>query len=95
MVDSKSEIAPIKSKIKILPNAPGVYKYFDSNGTILYIGKAIDLKKRVSSYFNKKHYENKKTEILVRKIWDVNVTVVPTEIDALLLENSLIKEFKP
>ena len=95
MVDSKSEIAPIKSKIKILPNAPGVYKYFDSNGSILYIGKAIDLKKRVSSYFNKKHYENKKTEILVRKIWDVNVTVVPTEIDALLLENSLIKEFKP
>ena len=95
MVDNKSEIAPIKSKIKILPNAPGVYKYFDSNGTILYIGKAIDLKKRVSSYFNKKHYENKKTEILVRKIWDVNVTVVPTEIDALLLENSLIKEFKP
>jgi len=95
MVDSKSETAPIKSKIKILPNAPGVYKYFDSNGTILYIGKAIDLKKRVSSYFNKKHYENKKTEILVRKIWDVNVTVVPTEIDALLLENSLIKEFKP
>ncbi len=95
MVDSKSEIAPIKSKIKILPNAPGVYKYFDSNGTILYIGKAIDLKKRVCSYFNKKHYENKKTEILVRKIWDVNVTVVPTEIDALLLENSLIKEFKP
>jgi excinuclease ABC subunit C len=95
MVDSKSKIAPVKSKIKILPNAPGVYKYFDSNGTILYIGKAIDLKKRVSSYFNKKHYENKKTEILVRKIWDVNVTVVPTEIDALLLENSLIKEFKP
>ena len=95
MVDSKSKIAPVKSKIKILPNAPGVYKYFDSNGSILYIGKAKDLKKRVSSYFNKKHYENKKTEILVRKIWDVNVTVVPTEIDALLLENSLIKEFKP
>jgi excinuclease ABC subunit C len=94
-VEIKSEIAPIKAKIKILPNAPGVYKYFDKNGIILYIGKAKDLKKRVSSYFNKKHYENKKTEILVRKIWDVNVTVVPTEIDALLLENSLIKEFKP
>ena len=92
---NKSEIAPIKGKIKILPNAPGVYKYFDKNGIILYIGKAKDLKKRVSSYFNKKHYENKKTKILVSKIWDVNVTVVPTEIDALLLENSLIKEFKP
>ena len=94
-MEIKSEIAPIKAKIKILPNAPGVYKYFDKNGIILYIGKAKDLKKRVSSYFNKKHYENKKTEILVLKIWDVNVTVVPTEIDALLLENSLIKEFKP
>lgn len=86
---------PIRNKLKILPSAPGVYKYYDKNGTILYIGKAKDLKKRVNSYFNKKHYENQKTKILVRKIWDVNITVVPTEIDALLLENSLIKEFKP
>lgn len=89
------EIAPIKSKLKILPDAPGVYKYFDKNETLLYIGKAKSLKKRVSSYFNKKHYENRKTKVLVSKIWDVNVTVVPTEMDALLLENSLIKEFQP
>jgi excinuclease ABC subunit C len=88
-------IAPIKNKVKILPDAPGVYKYFDKEGKILYIGKAKSLKKRVSSYFNKKQHENGKTRILVSKIWDVNVTVVPTEMDALLLENSLIKEFQP
>ena len=88
-------IAPIKNKVKILPDAPGVYKYFDKEGKILYIGKAKSLKKRVSSYFNKKQQENGKTRILVSKIWDVNITVVPTEMDALLLENSLIKEFQP
>ena len=88
-------IAPIKNKVKILPDAPGVYKYFDKEGKILYIGKAKSLKKRVSSYFNKKQHENGKTRILVSKIWDVNITVVPTEMDALLLENSLIKEFQP
>ena len=81
--------------MKILPDAPGVYKYFDKEGKILYIGKAKSLKKRVSSYFNKKQHENGKTRILVSKIWDVNITVVPTEMDALLLENSLIKEFQP
>ena len=81
--------------MKILPDAPGVYKYFDKEGKILYIGKAKSLKKRVSSYFNKKQHENGKTSILVSKIWDVNITVVPTEMDALLLENSLIKEFQP
>ncbi|MBT6234556.1 MAG: excinuclease ABC subunit UvrC [Bacteroidetes bacterium] len=85
----------MKSKLKILPDAPGVYKYFDKNEILLYIGKAKSLKKRVSSYFNKNHYENRKTKVLVSKIWDVNVTVVPTEMDALLLENSLIKEFQP
>jgi len=92
---NKKEQAPIKNKLKILPNEPGVYKYFDKNGVILYIGKAKNLKKRVRSYFNKKQHENQKTKILVSKIWDMNITVVPTEIDALLLENSLIKEFKP
>jgi excinuclease ABC subunit C len=86
---------PIKNKVKILPDAPGVYKYFNKNGEIIYIGKAKNLRKRVSSYFNKNHYENRKTKVLVSKIWDVNVTVVPTEMDALLLENSLIKEFQP
>jgi excinuclease ABC subunit C len=89
------EIAPITKKLKLLPDEPGVYKYFDKKGTILYIGKAKSLKKRVSSYFNKNHYENGKTRVLVSKIWDLNITVVPTEMDALLLENSLIKEFQP
>lgn len=89
------DIAPIKNKLKILPDAPGVYKYFDKDNVLLYIGKAKSLKKRVSSYFNKNQYENRKTQVLVSKIWDVNVTVVPTEMDALLLENSLIKEFQP
>lgn len=88
-------IAPITDRLKILPNAPGVYKYFDKSGGLLYIGKAKDLSKRVNSYFNKNQYENHKTKVLVSKIWDVNVTVVPTEMDALLLENSLIKEFQP
>lgn len=88
-------IRPVDQKLKILPDAPGVYKYFDSDGKILYIGKAKNLRKRVGSYFNKKQYENRKTKVLVSKIHDVNVTVVPSEIDALLLENSLIKEFQP
>ncbi|MGB0850445.1 MAG: excinuclease ABC subunit UvrC [Bacteroidia bacterium] len=89
------EIAPITSKLKLLPEAPGVYKYYDKSGTIIYIGKAKNLKNRVKSYFNKNQYENGKTKILVSKIWDINLTVVPTEMDALLLENSLIKEFRP
>ena len=78
-----------------MPDAPGVYKYYDKDGALLYIGKAKSLKKRVSSYFNKNHHDSGKTRILVSKIWDVNITVVPTEMDALLLENSLIKEFQP
>lgn len=78
-----------------LPHNPGVYKYYNAEGTIIYIGKARDLKKRVSSYFNKQAYENKKTRILVSKIEDIEYTVVDTEIDALLLENNLIKEFQP
>lgn len=89
------DIPPIKKQIKLLPNEPGVYKYSNKQGDIIYIGKAKNLKKRVSSYFNKNHFENRKTKILVSKIWDVNVTVVPSELDALLLENSLIKEFQP
>jgi excinuclease ABC subunit C len=78
-----------------LPSKPGVYKYFDSSKQILYIGKAKNLKKRVSSYFTKTHQENHKTTVLVSKISHVEFTVVETEYDALLLENSLIKEFKP
>lgn len=89
------DIAPVTKKLKLLPDAPGVYKYFDKTGKIIYIGKAKNLKNRVRSYFSKQRYENVKTKLLVSKIWDVNTTVVPTEIDALLLENSLIKEYQP
>ena len=89
------EKAPYIKKLKLLPDQPGVYKYFNKSGDIIYIGKAKSLKKRVTSYFNKQQFENRKTKVLVSKIHDLNVTVVPTELEALLLENSLIKEFQP
>lgn len=89
------EKAPYHKKLKLLPDEPGVYKYFNQAGDIIYIGKAKSLKKRVNSYFNKQQFENRKTKVLVSKIFDLNVTVVPTELEALLLENSLIKEFQP
>lgn len=84
----------IKLKVSVLPNTPGVYQYFDKEGTIIYVGKAINLKKRVSSYFNKNH-DDGKTRILVSKIRDIKHIVVATETDALLLENNLIKKYKP
>lgn len=84
----------LKQIIKTLPNKPGVYQYFNVDGTILYVGKAKNLKKRVSSYFTKKH-ENGKTAILVRQIADIKTIVVDTEIEALLLENNLIKKYQP
>src|SRR5688572_2029805 len=84
----------VREKLKTLPNNPGIYQYFDKNGTIIYIGKAKDLKKRVSSYFAKTH-DNAKTNILVRKIEDIKYLVVETELDALLLENNLIKKYQP
>lgn len=80
--------------IKVLPNKPGIYQYFDDAGTIIYIGKAKDLKKRVSSYFSKRH-EHRKTAILVRNIVDIKHMVVQSEQDALLLENNLIKKYQP
>lgn len=85
----------LRATLSKLPDKPGIYKYFDSEGVILYIGKAKNLKKRVSSYFNKQQFENRKTAVLVSKIARLDFTVVQSEIDALLLENSLIKEFKP
>lgn len=85
----------LTSVLKCLPGKPGVYKFFDAQGQLIYVGKARDLKKRVSSYFNKKDYENRKTMVLVSKIESIDFTVVDTELDALLLENSLIKEFQP
>jgi excinuclease ABC subunit C len=81
-------------KLKTLPDKPGVYQYFDKNGTILYVGKAKNLKKRVSSYFKKNH-EHAKTYMLVKKIADIQYIVVETEMDALLLENNLIKKYLP
>jgi excinuclease ABC subunit C len=85
----------LKAIINSLPDTPGIYKYFDVDGTLMYIGKAKKLKKRVSSYFSKQHHENKKTTVMVSKIVDIQFTLVDTEIDALLLENSLIKKFQP
>src|SRR5690606_28971527 len=80
--------------IKTLHEAPGVYQYFDAEGTILYVGKAKNLKKRVSSYFTKQH-DTGKTRVLVKKIAAVKHIVVASETDALLLENNLIKKHKP
>lgn len=77
-----------------LPNAPGIYKYFDANRKLLYIGKAKNIRKRVSSYFNK-NQQSYKTNELVKQIETIEFTIVHSEHDALLLENSLIKEFKP
>lgn len=77
-----------------LPETPGCYQYFDQAGTIIYVGKAKNLKRRVSSYFNKEH-DNRKTAMLVSKIYDIKYIVVNTEEDALLLENNLIKQWTP
>lgn len=84
----------LELQIKTLPNSPGVYQYFDKNDTIIYVGKAKNLKKRVASYFTKNH-ENGKTRVLVKKIHQIKHIVVNTETDALLLENNLIKKYKP
>ncbi len=77
-----------------MPSTPGVYTYYDAEGSVIYVGKAINLKRRVSSYFNRTH-DSVRTNLLVRAIADVSYIVVPTEQDALNLENSMIKEYKP
>lgn len=84
----------LKEKILILPTTPGVYTYYDAEGTVIYVGKAKNLKRRVSSYFNRTH-DSLRTNLLVRAIADMSYIVVPTEQDALNLENSMIKEYKP
>lgn len=84
----------IKEKLLTLPESPGVYQFFDNNGKIIYVGKAKNIKKRVSSYFNKT-LDNNKTRILVRQISEIKYIVVETELDALLLENNLIKTYQP
>ncbi|MFM7730744.1 MAG: GIY-YIG nuclease family protein, partial [Flavobacteriales bacterium] len=89
---SKTTIA---QKLELLPHEPGVYQFLDANGEIIYVGKAKSLRNRVGSYFNTKRHESGKTQMLVRKIADLRYVVVETEMDALLLENSLIKQYKP
>ena len=84
----------LEEKISILPTTPGVYMYFDNQGEVIYVGKAKNLKRRVSSYFNRTH-DSVRTNLLVRAIADMKYIVVPTEQDALNLENSMIKEYKP
>lgn len=84
----------IKNTLAVIPNQPGCYQFFDEKGTVIYVGKAKDLKKRVSSYFNKYH-DHPKTRILVRNIRKIKYIVVNTEEDTFLLENNLIKELKP
>lgn len=84
----------IKNILAFLPDTPGVYQYFDKEGKIIYVGKAKNLKRRVSSYFNKTH-DSIKTNVLVKNICDIKYIVVKSEEDALHLENSLIKEYKP
>ena len=88
------ENSPIAIQLKTLPPNPGVYQFYDENDTVIYVGKAKNLKKRVSSYFNKTH-DNNRTRLLVKKIVRHEHIIVPTEVDALLLENNLIKKYQP
>ena len=85
----------LKEKIKLFPHSPGVYRYYDSEGNVIYVGKAKDLHKRVAQYFVPAERLTRKTAVMVSKIADAQYTVVESESDALLLENNLIKQFKP
>ena len=85
----------IKDKIALFPHSPGVYRYYDAEGNVIYVGKAKDLHKRVAQYFVPAERLTRKTAVMVSKIADVQYTVVESEADALLLENNLIKQFKP
>lgn len=91
---SKDKSPELQEKLAIVPEDPGVYMYYDATGTVIYVGKAKNLHRRVNSYFNRTH-EVTRTNLLVRAIVDLSYIVVPTEQDALNLENSMIKEYKP
>ena len=93
-MDKDKILEHIKSILAVIPEKPGCYQYFDEKGTIIYVGKAKNLKRRVLSYFNKQHNSNK-TRVLVKQIRDIKYFVVDTEQDALLLENNLIKQYHP
>lgn len=84
----------ITSLLSTIPEKPGCYQYYDAKGTVIYVGKAKNLRKRISSYFQKEH-ENRKTRVLVKQIYDLRYIVVDSEADALLLENNLIKQYRP
>ncbi len=92
---NKNHKEKFKSTLSVLPDSPGVYQFFNSSDEIIYVGKAKNLKKRVSSYFTKDHYENNKLKVLISKIDRIEYIVVQTESDALLLENNLIKKHHP
>ena len=92
--ENEKRIARLKNIVLNMPEKPGSYQYYDESHTIIYVGKAKNLKRRVSSYFHKE-VDRYKTKVLVSKIWDISYTVVNSEEDALLLENSLIKKYNP
>ena len=92
--ENEKRLEYLKSIVSRLPDKPGSYQFYDANKTIIYVGKAKNLKSRVSSYFHTE-VDRFKTKVLVSKIWDISYTVVKTEEDALLLENSLIKKYNP
>ena len=92
--ENEKRLAKLKNIVLNMPEKPGSYQYYDETHTIIYVGKAKNLKRRVSSYFHKE-VDRYKTKVLVSKIWDISYTVVNTEEDALLLENSLIKKYNP
>ena len=92
--ENEQRLQRLKNIVLNLPDKPGSYQYYDQDGVIIYVGKAKNLKARVSSYFHKE-VDRYKTKVLVSKIWDITYTVVNTEEDALLLENALIKKYQP
>ena len=92
--ENEARLSKLKAIVSAMPEKPGSYQYYDIEGTIIYVGKAKNLKNRVSSYFHSE-VDRFKTKVLVSKIWDISYTVVNTEEDALLLENALIKKYNP
>ena len=92
--ENETRLAKLKAIVQVMPQKPGSYQFYDADGTIIYVGKAKNLKSRVSSYFHSE-VDRFKTKVLVSKIYNISYTVVNTEEDALLLENALIKKYNP